>query len=71
MKKSNCKLVLRSETIRALRVLDNRDLARAVGGDAVPQVESTESGRICPAQVESGESGRICPAPVVVTAACG
>jgi len=56
MKKPTRKLVLRRETIQALRALDNLDLARAVGGDDARLIESA----------------RICPAPaVVVTAACG
>ena len=46
MKKVIRKLVVRSETIRALRALDNSDLTRAVGGEVVLY----ESGRGCPAQ---------------------
>ena len=34
--KKSRKLMVRSETVRALRALDNRDLARAAGGDEVP-----------------------------------
>jgi hypothetical protein len=44
MKKPTRKLLLRSETIRALRALDNLDLARAAGGDVAPVIES---GKIC------------------------
>jgi len=55
MKKSIRKLVVRSETVRALRALDVGELARAVGGDVAVLVES----------------GRDCPAAVVATAACG
>ena len=57
MKKTIRKLVVRSETVRVLRMLDSRDLTRAVGGD---DVVMRESGKIdCPAQA------------VVATAACG
>jgi hypothetical protein len=43
MKKPTRKLIVRSETIRALRALDQGDLARAVGGDY-------ETGKVnCPA----------------------
>jgi hypothetical protein len=42
MKKLIRKLIVRSETIRTLRALDDKDLARAVGGDI-------ESARNCPA----------------------
>jgi hypothetical protein len=65
MKKPIRKLIVRSETIRALRALDHENLARAAGGGGV------ESARNCP--VESGvESARNCPAPAVVaTVACG
>jgi hypothetical protein len=58
VKKTIRKLMVRSETIRALRALDNRDLARAIGGD---EAVAYESGKVnCPA-----------PAVVVATAACG
>lgn len=57
MKKTTRKLVIRSETLRALRVLDNKDLTRAVGGSAAPLRESGDLH---------------CPALAVVTmAACG
>ena len=58
MKKTLRKLVVRSETIRALHALGNRDLTYAVGGTVVPV----------------RESGRInCPAPLIesAAAACG
>jgi len=62
MKKTFRKLVLQRETIRALRVLDQRELTRAVGG----LVESTE---VCTSGLaESGNAD--CPA-LVATAACG
>lgn len=68
MKKTIRKLVLRSETIRALRALDHRDLARAVGGTVVAL---RESGINCPAPAVV-ESGGTCPArAVAATAACG
>jgi hypothetical protein len=52
------KLMIRSETIRAFRALDNRDLARAIGGD---EAVAYESGKVnCPG-----------PAVVVMTAANG
>lgn len=44
MKKTTRKLVICRETVRALRVLDRRDLTRAVGGDGL------ESGAFCPAR---------------------
>jgi hypothetical protein len=55
MKKTIRKLVVRSETLRALRVLDNRDLTYAVGGTVVAL---RESGRDCPAPAvaDSGDS---------------
>jgi len=61
MKKTIRRLVVRSEIIRALRVLDNRDLARAAGGDEIPL---RETGKVCPAPafVESD---------AIATAACG
>lgn len=34
MKKVLCKMMVRSETLRVLRTLDERELARPVGGDA-------------------------------------
>jgi hypothetical protein len=52
MKKNPRKLVLRSETIRALRKLENIDLAHVVGGgDLGDPAARTESGITCPAQV--------------------
>ena len=54
MKKSNRKLVVRSETVRAL---DNIDLMRARGGDDLaggPKTNGTESGINCPAQAAPG-----------------
>ena len=49
------KLVVRSETLRALRALDNRDLIRAVGGSEALVRESRVT----------------CPAPAMVaTAPC-
>jgi hypothetical protein len=59
MTKSGRKLQLRSETIRALRVLDNLELQRAVGGDGAAVL--IESGRNCPLQA----------LPVVATTPCG
>ena len=56
VKKPTRKLLLRSETIRALRPLANLDLARAVGGDAAPLIES---GKLCSTLA------------AVATAACG
>jgi len=55
MKKTIRKLVVRSETLRALRVLDTRDLTRAVGGseDLVRESRAT------------------CPAPAVASTAAG
>ena len=61
MKKTIRKLVVRSETLRAL---DNRDLARAAGGDVVPL---RETGRMCASAIFV-ESGDNCSA---ATAACG
>jgi predicted secreted protein len=68
MKKTIRKLVVRSETLRTFRVLDNRDLTRAVGGTVVAL---RESGINCPAPAFA-ESGDNCPArAVAATAACG
>jgi hypothetical protein len=53
MKKTIRKLVVRSETIRALRALDNRNLIRAVGGTVVALYESDPTCRV-PAVVKSG-----------------
>jgi hypothetical protein len=67
MRKPIRKLIVRSETIRALRALDHGDLARAVGGDI-------ESARNCPAPAVVGlyESGKVnCPAPAVVAMPAG
>jgi len=61
MKKTIRKLVVRRETIRALRALDNRDLARAAGGDVVPL---RESGRVCAPQ-------SVVVSDATDTAACG
>jgi hypothetical protein len=44
MKKPIRKLVVRSETLRALRALDNRDLILAVGGS---EALLRETGDIC------------------------
>jgi len=54
MKKLLRKLVLRGETLRRLRALDESELARPVGGDASS-----------PGAAEDGESKKVCPAPVV------
>jgi hypothetical protein len=45
MKKVLRKLVIRGETLRVLRTLDRRELARPVGGDTTDPValENTES----------------------------
>jgi hypothetical protein len=60
MKKTIRKLLVRRETLRALRALDDADLARAAGG---------ESGGTCPAPLF--ETGNInCPAPVAATGNC-
>ena len=48
MKKSDRKLQLRSETIRALRELDHLELRRAIGGEDLLR---GESGNNCPAMV--------------------
>jgi len=55
MKQAIRKLVVRRETLRALRALDNRDLIHAVGGseDLVRETRAT------------------CPAPAVGTTAAG
>jgi hypothetical protein len=55
MKKTIRKLVVRSETLRALRALDNRDLIHAVGG----------------AEYLVRESRNTCPTPAVVAAPIG
>lgn len=52
MKKVLRKLVLRGETLRRLRALDESELARPVGGDAAS-----------PGAADDGESKRLCPAP--------
>jgi hypothetical protein len=52
MKKTTGKLVVRSETLRVLRALDNVELARARGGgDTIAAADSTntQSGFNCPA----------------------
>ena len=50
MKKTTSKLELRRETLRALRVLEQRDLLRAHGGDGASQAhDQFESGRMCTA----------------------
>jgi hypothetical protein len=54
MMKTLRKLVVRSETIRTLRVLDDRDLARAVGGSAAQLVESTD---VCPGRTAAAATG--------------
>lgn len=52
MKKTTRKLLVRSETLRVLRALDNVDLARAQGGGDALAAESTntQSGINCPVQ---------------------
>lgn len=52
MKRATRKLVVRSETLRVLRALDNADLARAVGGGADPGL----------VEDSNGNSGINCPA---------
>lgn len=52
MKKVLRKIVLRGETLRRLRALDESELARPVGGDATS-----------PGAADDGESKRVCPAP--------
>jgi hypothetical protein len=48
MKKTTRKLIVPRETVRVLQALDNRHLARIVGGDA--DVMGIESHADCPAQ---------------------
>ena len=52
MKKTTRKLLVRSETLRVLRALENVDLARAQGGGDALAAESTntQSGINCPVQ---------------------
>jgi hypothetical protein len=57
MKKVLRKLVLRGETLRRLRALDERELARPVGGDI------TSPG----AADETQTKNLMCPAPAVTT----
>jgi hypothetical protein len=66
MKKTNRRLVIRRETLCALRVLDNRKLEGAVGAEAQRLLES---GTNCPALVVLYDSTRLCPAASV--ARCG
>jgi hypothetical protein len=54
MKKALRKLVLRGETLRLLRALDGKELARAVGGDATS-----------PGAADETQTRMMCPAPVV------
>jgi hypothetical protein len=55
MKKVLRKLVLRGETLRRLRALDESELARPVGGDVTS-----------PGAAEDGQTKKVgCPAPVV------
>jgi hypothetical protein len=48
MKKTSRKLIVPRETIRVLQALDNRYLARVVGGD--DNLVGIESHKDCPAQ---------------------
>lgn len=62
MRKTIRKLVIHRETVRALHVLDHKELARAHGGD--------ESAAPCAMpQVESGKI--FCPAPAALPTAAG
>lgn len=62
MRKTVRKLVVRRETVRALHVLDYKDLARAPGG-----AESA-----APCAMPEVESGKIfCPAPAAGPTATG
>jgi hypothetical protein len=63
MKKTLQKFVLCSETLRTLRTLSHRDLARAVGG-----VDSGD--KTCPAVFDSGRIACDTYAVVIATAAC-
>jgi hypothetical protein len=63
MKKTPKKLVLRSETLRTLRTLAHRDLARAVGG-----VDSGDNP--CAAIRDTGRIACATYAAVIATAAC-
>lgn len=56
MRKTLRKLAVRGETIRTLRALEDKDLARVVGGSAL---KLPETGDVCPARA------------AVATAACG
>jgi hypothetical protein len=63
MKRTPNKLVLCSETLRTLRTLGDKDLARAVGG--------VDSGAApCPAVFDSGRIACATYAAVIATAAC-
>lgn len=55
MKKLLRKLVIRGETLRRLRALDESELARPVGGDGSS-----------PGAADDGESKKVCPAPAGV-----
>lgn len=61
MRKTIRKLVVRRETLRALHVLDHKDLARAHGG--------ADSAAPCAMEVESGKI--FCPAPATFPTAAG
>lgn len=62
MRKTIRKLVVRRETVRALHVLDHKDLAGAHGG----------AGSVAPCAIPQVESGNIyCPAPAAVPTAAG
>lgn len=52
MKKVLRKMAIRGETLRLLRALDERELARPVGGDVTS-----------PGAPEDGQSKKVCPAP--------
>jgi hypothetical protein len=62
MRKSIRKLVVRREIVRALHVLDHKDLARAHGG----------TGSVAPCAIPQAASGNVyCPAPAAVPTAAG
>lgn len=62
MRKTIRKLVVRRETVRALHVLDHKDLARAHGG----------AGSVAPCAMQQAESGNVfCPAPAAVPTSPG
>ncbi len=62
MRKTIRKLVVHRETVRALHVLDHKDLARAHGG----------AGSVAPCAILQAESGNVfCTSPGAVPTAAG